>query len=330
MITKQRLLARLLDVTGLLHWPLQRQQQRLPVLAYHRILDDDVTPASVADRGLFSATARAFDAQMAVVKRYFDVRTFQSLDEPATGRTPLVITFDDGYEDNYRLAFPILRRHGLTAVFFVTTDFVDHGQPLWFDRVAALLASAQLPDGLAIAEATLDTRALDHQGLVNETLSRLKRLDAPQRNAWIDRLATLPGARDGDAGAPMSWQQLREMSAAGMEIGSHSQSHAVLANESRQVIADELYQSRQRIQSQLGCTCTSLAYPVGGASAINETVLSEARNSGYRYACTYRSGSNPLPLAESLMLVRQHVELDVSLAQFKAQLALPRWFGYRQ
>lgn len=330
MITKQRLLARLLDLTGLLHWPLRRQQQRLPVLAYHRILDDDVAPASVTDRGLFSATASAFDAQMALVRRYFDVRTFQSLDEPAGQRTALVITFDDGYEDNYRLAFPILRKHGLQAVFFVTTDFIDHGEPLWFDRVAALLASATLPATLQIADARLDTRGLGHQGLVNETLSRLKRLEAPQRNAWIEQLAALPGARDGDAGAPMSWPQLREMSAAGMEIGSHSQSHAVLANESEQVIADELYQSRQRIQAQLGCTCTSLAYPVGGASAINDTVLREARNSGYAYACTYRSGSNALPVAEPLMLVRQHVELDVSLAQFKAQLALPRWFGYRQ
>ena len=329
-MTKQAFLAGLLARLGILRLMIRQQRNDLPVLAYHRILDDDLDPAQLADPGLFSATASNFDAQMQLVARHFNVITLQRLldPEPLPSR-PLVITFDDGYEDNYRLAYPILRKHGLGAVFFVTTGFIDDGEPLWFDQVAILLNQRTLPRSLAIAGHCLQPDTLPRRQLVAQVLAYLKSLTAEARNAEILALEKQTGTPGMAPGAPMTWPQLRQKADSGMEIGSHSRSHSVLANETAATVDAELAQSRERISQQLQRPCTSVAYPVGGTSAVNGQVISSARECGYSFGCTYLSGINPLPLRDPLALTRVHVELDVTQAQFCAQLALPRLFGYR-
>lgn len=329
-MTKQAFLAGLLSRLGILRLMIRRQRGHLPVLAYHRILDDDLDPAQLADPGLFSATASNFDAQMALVARHFNVITLARLldPEPLPPR-PLVITFDDGYEDNYRIAYPILRKHGLSGVFFVTTGFIDDGQPLWFDQVAILLNQRTLPQSLHIAGRRLLPHALPRRQLVQQVLAHLKALTAEARATEIAALEKQTGTPPIAPGAPMTWPQLKHMADNGMEIGSHSRSHSVLANEAPATIDAELAESRQQICDQLQRTCTSVAYPVGGTSAVNAQVISAAHACGYSIGCTYLSGINRLPLRDPLALTRVHVELDVTLAQFSAQLALPRLFGYR-
>jgi peptidoglycan/xylan/chitin deacetylase (PgdA/CDA1 family) len=308
-MSRQRLLAHLMLATGAATLARRLSPPQVRILAYHRILDDHVDPRSLADAGLYSATASGFARQMRWLGRHFDCVTFQDL---ASGhyRRPLIITFDDGYEDNHRLAWPILRTLGMKAVFFVTTDFIDGNASLWFDRASAAASAA--PSGEPLAS----------------LLSRLKQMNSEQREQAVRTLEIRAGLATPDQGPAMSWQALRDMADSGMEIGSHSCSHAVLANEDPARIQSELSRSRQRIEQQLGRPCISLAYPVGGRSAINHQVLQQAAESGYQYACSYISGSNPHPLKQPLLLQRLHVEIDQSHAEFVAGVSLPGLFGY--
>src|SRR5260370_40059269 len=88
----------------------------LRILAYHRVLDAD--PLDFAyDEGVISASTEAFYHQMDFVRRNFDVLTFEDLYKiEAEGRSwpcrALIITFDDGYRDNYTQAFPVLKQMG--------------------------------------------------------------------------------------------------------------------------------------------------------------------------------------------------------------------------
>src|SRR6185437_1325052 len=95
----------------------------LLVLNYHRIGDPS---ASLFDPALFSATADAFEAHVRVCKQSFDVVSPGDLPRIRGARGRYVqITFDDGYRDNYDVAFPILARHGVPATFFLATGLID-------------------------------------------------------------------------------------------------------------------------------------------------------------------------------------------------------------
>ena len=327
-MSRQRALASLLRRTGITALRLRHYPRRLPVLAYHRILDDDTDPAALSDPGLFSIRLSDFRRQLQWLTRYFDCITFQDLRRHPGHRPPLIITFDDGYEDNYRLAWPALCDAGAAAVFFVTTDFIDHRTALWFDRASHALRAggAKLPEDFLRRLPA----AQPGESLLQRCLLWLKSLDQQQRESMLLLLEQHGHAGSGPADIPMTWDQLREMAASGMEIGSHSCSHAVLANETAAQIRAELSQSKQRIEHEIGQPCLSLAYPVGGDTAISDEVVEEARQCGYAYACSYVSGMNARPPAMPWRLNRLHVELDQSDAELGASIAFPSLFGYRR
>jgi len=107
----------------------------LLVLNYHRIGDPDATPY---DRGLFSARQDAFAEQVAHLARSCDVISpadIETIRRERHGRFVLV-TFDDGYRDNYELAVPVFASRGVPATFFVCTGYIDRPHLAWWDEIA--------------------------------------------------------------------------------------------------------------------------------------------------------------------------------------------------
>jgi len=108
-----------------------RPEARVPILMYHHI----AVPGPNADavRRDLSVSPAAFEAQMAYLASH-GYRTVSLLDlfehlqgGQALPERPIILTFDDGYDDNYTNAYPILRRYGLQGTFFIITGLV--GQP---------------------------------------------------------------------------------------------------------------------------------------------------------------------------------------------------------
>ena len=99
---------------------------KLTILAYHRVLAD-VDPMLSKDQ----IDARKFANHMAAIAECFNVLSLpQALDQMASGTLPpraLSITFDDGYQDNYTIALPILLQHGFKATFFVCSGYINDG-----------------------------------------------------------------------------------------------------------------------------------------------------------------------------------------------------------
>lgn len=143
--SKRSLAARTLEWTGC-----GSLLRRLPpwrgvlILNYHRI---GYPQKSDFDRNLWSATPEDFDAQLAILQRSFDVIGPPDLDRALNDRhsRAVMITFDDGYRDNYTHAFASLQRHGLTATFFITTGFLDAHQIPWWDEIAWMVRNSSLP-----------------------------------------------------------------------------------------------------------------------------------------------------------------------------------------
>lgn len=313
------------------------------ILAYHRVLPT-ADPADFSfDLDLVSASSEAFRSQLAIIRRRFAPMRFDELADcldrgrPVPSRAVL-ITFDDGYDDNYRIAFPLLREAGLSAMFFVSSGHVASGRPYAYDWLVHMLCTTTqsrlhapelgidcpLPAGVdALAE---------RRALARYVLDRIKTLDADGQQALVDRLQRewdMPDAAGHPDCRPMTWAQLREMHAAGMEVGSHGVDHRMLAKLSPQAMRDEVAGSRLAIEAALGAPVAAMSYPVGGRDAYNAAVMAVAREAGYRMACTYVAGCERLQPASRFGMRRLPVERHVDDHWFEGMLSLPELFCHR-
>jgi peptidoglycan/xylan/chitin deacetylase (PgdA/CDA1 family) len=250
----------------------------------------------------------------------------------------VLITFDDGYDDNDRIAFPLLREAGLSAMFFVSSGHIASARPYAYDWLVHMLCTTT-QSRLHAPELGIDCplpagpdALAERRQLAGRVLDRIKTLDAEGQQALVDRLQrewNLPDAVGHPDCRPMRWDQLREMHAAGMEIGSHGVDHRMLAKLSPQAMRDEVAGSKQAIEAALGAPVTAMSYPVGGRDAYNDEVMAAAREAGYRIACSYLAGCEGLQPASRYQMRRLPIERHVDAGWFEGMLSLPELFCHR-
>lgn len=289
--------ARLMSVPG---WRSRgRSGERLVVLTYHRVLP--VRAALAYALPPMAMPRDEFDAQMAhLARRYAPLPLGEAAERLARGTLPpraVAVTFDDGYGDNYRHAFPILRKHGIPASIFVVTGALDRRTPFWWDavaqaveRIAALGRSST--DGLPRWIAAR-LNALPAGGRLGETaraiIQELNRRDRVEREATLAALLAVAPAGGAGGDDLLTWAEVREMRRAGIEFGSHTVSHAFLDElapaEARRQIEDSL----ERLAAELGAPTRLFAYPRGRMA---EPIRALLRDAGVTVAVTTELGDN--------------------------------------
>lgn len=309
----------------------------LRVLAYHRVRDFD--DGFAFDPGLVSASPEAFRRQMIHLREHFHPVTCREVVAALDGGPPLprdavLVTFDDGYDDNHAFAFPILRETGVPATFFVATGHIDSGLPYAYDWLAHLVLTARterlrLP-GLGI-DVALPGNLPARRPLVAELLDRLKYLDDAGQQAVLAQLeldCRRPRATGHADCRPMTWDQLREMRAAGMEIGAHGVHHRMLAKLPDDEMRAEVSGCHARLAAELGAPPIAISYPVGGPDAYDARVLDAVRRQGFRIGFTYISGVSVPRAAARYELLRTGIEANIDAAWFEGMLALPELFAH--
>jgi peptidoglycan/xylan/chitin deacetylase (PgdA/CDA1 family) len=250
-----RLLAGLLSPAG--------PRARLSILIYHRVTPepDPLFP--------MEATADRFDAQMAELKRCFDVLPLtEAAARLKAGNLPAraaCITFDDGYADNLTIAAPILKRHGLPATFFVATAYLDGGR-MFNDTVIEAVRRARDPvlDLADLGLGRYDVSSVQARtAAIGHILPVVKYLPLGQREetvaALAQRVTDLPLPND----LMMTSAQVRELHGLGMEIGGHTHRHPILAGLSQDAVRQEAGEGRERLESITGERVRLFAYPNG-------------------------------------------------------------------
>lgn len=276
---------------------------RVQILAWHRIVPDFEGMRRKVIPGMLTST-RTFERQLDwVVKTYRVVELDYALEVLAGRRKSsddlAVITFDDGYLDLLEHAVPILRRHGVPSIVYVSSGHVDNGEPLLHDRLYRLLrlvghkkatsgelgATALEASMLASAFATGSAAVLD--GLL-EKHPRDRCLELAERLEKI--LSENPMASITDCKL-MNWDELRAAQAAGVTIGAHTVDHRCLPNESFAEVERQLRIPKERIEAELGTKVRHFAYPNGWYS--REAMLQLA-DAGYVSAVTTEDRPNRL------------------------------------
>jgi peptidoglycan/xylan/chitin deacetylase (PgdA/CDA1 family) len=236
-------------------------RQRLSILIFHRVLPrpDPLFPDEVH--------AERFERRLALFKSCFNLVSLRDgVEGLRHGTLPpraACITFDDGYADNADIALPILQRHGAVATFFVATGFLDGGR-MWNDTVIELIRRA--PDQVDLTRAGFGVLQLGsvaaRQAAIGTLLGKLKYLPLDQRHDQVELLRELiPVALPDDL--MMTSNQVRQLHAAGMEIGGHTVNHPILARMDPAQARREIADGKDALEALVGAPVRSFAYPNG-------------------------------------------------------------------
>jgi peptidoglycan/xylan/chitin deacetylase (PgdA/CDA1 family) len=133
-------------------------------------------------------------------------------------------------------------------------------------------------------------------------------------SGWVQDDDEWQGARR--PGRMLSWSQVAEAAAAGIEIGAHSRGHPQLDQLPAGRLHEELYASKARLEDRLGIQIPGVAYPFGYSNA---RVRQEARASGYGYGYAVRN-MTASPDADPFALPRLTVHRSTTLAEFRAMI----------
>lgn len=314
---------------------------RLPllVLAWHRIVPPSAGDYPL-DLDLISATPEEFDWQMSFLREHMNpVSLAQVIDHLETGaplpQRPVAVTFDDGFRDTWEYAFPALQRHRIAATVFVTTGYVDSRRPFWFELAAHLMmkiepraiavtgnGSTHLPLGPAPAQRRRSIRLL-HAFLKSMSDERRETLMAE----WSERFAAHIDSAACESSWPLTWTQITQMAAAGIEIGSHTVTHPNLAQTTDEALAWELSESKRAIAERLQREPQVIAYPFGTAGTYDDRVMRAAERAGFRLGVAYTQGPNWLDALTRFELRRVDVALSTSRLHFEALTTLPDWLA---
>lgn len=312
------------------HHARQLARNELRVLAYHRV----IAPAHAYDPENVSADLENFDWQMRYMRANYDVISFAELQSAITSGETLpgrcaMITFDDGFADNYFNAFPILKELKLPALFNVVTSKVGSRQMFWFDRAACLVRSVET--GTRLQFGAFDRRVDRSNGdaITAQLLQFLKDQPDTVRREYVERIDEqlceyMPSEAELAPHYPLNWDQILLMSSAGMEIGSHTHSHPILAKlADTETIDHELKHSRELIERHTGQRCLALAYPEGLDYAIDQRVVSAAERAGYAFALTSLRGVSSLPLQAPHEIDRIQIHHSNDQTIFEACVQFP-------
>jgi peptidoglycan/xylan/chitin deacetylase (PgdA/CDA1 family) len=293
----QLLMARALQKLGILRaleW--RKSKPGILIVNHHRIGEAGETRF---DRDLFSATADELDAQVRYFKRRAPIVSGDELEALVSGKTPMnrlfvAFTFDDGYLDNYTKAFDVFRSADSTATFFLVTDYVGTPTVPWWDEIAYLVRNTTKTEINLAYPTPLKVRLnRNRDAAIASILPHYNRRDNLRREEFLTEVR-----RETECEIPkpkrrfLDWNEAREMRNAGMEIGSHTKSHAVLGRLSLEHQKQELEGSKEALETHLGSEVNSLAYPVGARDCFTETTEQLAMDAGYRMCFSAYGGIN--------------------------------------
>jgi peptidoglycan/xylan/chitin deacetylase (PgdA/CDA1 family) len=275
-----------------------RLTRRVPrVLLYHRF--SETAQAGRVDRATLVRQLRELRGRFNVVPLVDIARRLR--DGDPLPEDAVAITVDDGYRDFYEVAFPVLQELRLPATLFVVTDFLDGESWLWPDVADYVLRRTRRRRGEileAIGLGDADSPDLDPAWAWSRIVEHAVRLPEARRRALLLALSEAGGvalARTPPEGyRALTWQQLREVAARGIDVGGHTCSHPNLARLEPERLIAEIGGCKRRIEEALGQPVECFCYPNGTRDDYTDGVKRVVAESGYVGATVAFSDHRPL------------------------------------
>lgn len=221
-----------------------KNKNRLIVLNYHNFSKYNnykINRGSISETGY----KNNFERQINFLNRFFNFCYPEDFFSRKSKKgLNVLITFDDGYKDNYDIAAPILAKYKTSTIFFLATNYIGAKNWLWHDRVRYLIQIGILKS----TEAEGHLRKMNLEGVINQEFK--EHVDARFPKDTTKRMM-------------MNWNEVKEVNEMSIKLGAHTCNHVNLQqlNYSEQI--EELEKSCQAIENITKLNCDYFAYPNG-------------------------------------------------------------------
>ncbi len=297
-------------------------QDELTVIMYHGIIKDPL----MVNEWCF-VEEHSFRLQIAYLKKHFEILSLSEAVERmrsgAIKRPTAVITFDDGYQNNFDVAFPILCKERIPGTIFLATGLISTNDTVWYGRINLALAKTQRTqiewNGLRFDLSTLDLKAKASVA-IQESLKKLEhsQLMTTTRNIILQ----LDEDPDYLIEADSPFRMLDEtaivkMAGSGLiEFGAHTHHHAILSHLSDKERYNEIRQSIDAVCALTGSPCRYFAYPNGRAEDYSAKTMRDLESCGIQIAVTTIPGPNDR-MTPAMELRRYGIGADLFMAGFQ-------------
>ena len=269
------------------------------ILQYHSVSPLNDSCNSYVGPSL-SIMPDSFERQIAFLARRYEVVTLDELmtyirEARKSSRTVVAITFDDGYNDNYRYAYPVLRKYRVPAMFYLTTDCIDGKTFLWTSELRYFVMKSQ-KSHLSLASLSKKyaiKTVMEKNKAIQDIKRHLINMPRLKREQIICDLRRQSGVKNVDPlkRSMLNWEEVREMRRGGMNFGAHTVSHPSLPYIPMEEARAEILQSKKILETQLNEPIVHFCYPnPGGMLNFTPEIKALVKDAGFESAATSQFG----------------------------------------
>jgi peptidoglycan/xylan/chitin deacetylase (PgdA/CDA1 family) len=305
----KKIAAEFIKTTGtvkLSAWSKETASFSIPILTYHRILPKPIIEQVYSSPDII-VSSQSFEKQMQFIAETCNAISLKSYivsvkNQLTLPKRTVIITFDDGWKDNFNYAFPILKRLKIPATIFLTTGYIEQKDIFWQEQIRYLLhiikdnkqTKLELKNYLIKFKNDLpELSKISSLNIIDDEniITILKSIDQKLHNNFINELMKILNYPQ----LPyhmhdfLDWNDIRIMKNHGLEFGSHTVNHLLLDKTDKDTLWNELKKSKEQIEMRIGEEVYALAYPNGN---FNNDVIEAAQKTGYLCAVTTIEGNN--------------------------------------
>lgn len=267
---------------------------RFYILPFHMIADEP--------NGFFPEMSTCqFEKQIVSIVRNYNIVSIDEIIEKVKKKEPIrrcvAITFDDGFKDNYKIAYPILRKYHVPATIFLTTGCIENMTAPWFIKVRYMFMKTDRTDIKSFNDKQIifPMRTKQEKFAASEkVMAHLKNCTDDQRLHLLDRLGMELEFNDfKDLNEIMlDWEEIKTMSENGISFGAHTVNHPVLTRMPLDMVEEEILKSKQTIEDRLVRPVTGFAYPFGKEPQYSPKLFKILQELKFKFAVTTKIGAN--------------------------------------
>ncbi len=294
------------------------------ILLYHRIVDEH---SKYLNKGAsVHHTVQDFKREISYFKRNFKILNMDEVvNQIKLGagfkRPSIAITFDDGYLDNYTLAHPVLRKHGVPATIYLTTGLIGTSGGIWTEQIGIAFLETRkdcFSFPTLFRNETIPIKTEEEKKQANTKVSEaLKLRPDEERKELIQELFKKleVGEKSGHIGERMmlNWEEVREMARDGITMGSHSHTHPILSQMPSEKAKDEILNSKKVLEKNVDMKVKHFSFPNGREEDFSEELRDYCREIGFESVCSVVYGPYDASKKDPFALMRVGAIRPVSM-----------------